>query len=320
MNVNTRNERRSMIKIQPLTTRDMPKVPRAQSNKQPFWCIACSPLKAEQQQAGFTVLDVRHQLIMSLIKCSNTSEEVDIDFHKCLDKYAASKWLRTGCVPMRKGKFNLPLVHWVCILGKYRVLEYLVTEKGFDLSVKVGRNKEGPLYSMARHLGRGLNARSSSEYARNIFSNVLDVFIKCTPGALGEKDAKSHDTIFHFLARRCNIDPCSRLYLKILLVRIKECENISLENKEKILSAENRKGNTFLHLLVSDESSANTVTYFCENFGVTAQRMSKTYNKFHKTPRQIAVERRCLAMLRALGAPDAVFISLSRGLITRKEE
>lgn len=308
------------VKIIDLLYQHFFQAPSAQAHEIPFWCTDCSPLCSESRRTGFTVPDVRHKLIISLIKCSNTHRIENIDFEKCLDKYSASKWFHTGCVPTRKAKFNFPLVHWACILGKYKVLEYLITEKGFDLSVKVGRNKEGPLYSMVRHLSSGFNARSSTDYVRNIFGNIVDVFLRYTPEVLCEKDAKSHDTILHFLARRCNMDPCSRLYLKILLAMIKESDNISSEKKDEILSAVNKKGNTFLHLVVSDESSANTVTYFCENFGVIAQRMSKTWNKLHKTPRQIAVERRCFAMLRALGAPDAVFNSLSRGLVTRKEE
>jgi len=295
----------------------MPKAPCAQANKRPVWCTDCY---TESRWTGFTIPDVRHELIILLIKCSNTNKVDNIDFEKCLDKYAAAKWFRTGCVPARRGKFRFPLVHWACILGKYKILEFLVNEKGLDLSVKVRKNKEGPLYSMVRHLSSGLNARSSNEYLRNIFGNVLDVFLRYTPEVLCEKDAKSQDTILHFLARRCNMDPCSRLYLKILLVQINESENIPLEKKDEILSAVNKKGNTFLHLVVSDDSSANTVTYFCENFGTIAQRMSKSWNNLHKTPRQIAVERRCFAILRALGAPDAVFNSLSRGLIMQKEE
>lgn len=262
-----------------------------------------------------------HELIISLIKCSNTNEMENVDFEKCVDKYAAAKWFRTGRIPSKRGsKLRFPLVHWVCILGKYRILEYLVNEKGFDLSVKVVKNKEGPLYSMVRHLSSGMNARRTTEYVRNIFGNILDVFLRYTPEVLCEKDIKSHDTILHFLARRCNTDPYSRLYLKIVLVKIKESDNIPAEKEDEILSVVNKKGNTFLHLVVSDDSSASSVTYFCENFGITAQRMSKSWNNLHKTPRQIAVERRCFAMLRALGAPDAVFNSLSRGLITQQEE
>ena len=280
----------------------------------------CSPSSSESCWSGFTFSEGHHEIIASLMKCSNTEEQGNADFKQCLDKHLAKKWLHSSCVPSKKGKPRFPLIHWVCILGKYRVLEYLVKEKGFDLSKKIGRNKDGPLHSMIRYLGSSLNPRSSSEYVGNIFLNIFAIFLKYMPEVLSEKDVKSHDTLLHFLARRCNMNPCSRLYLNVLLVKIKETSCIPPEKKDEILSAANKRGDTFLHLIVSDDSSANTVLYFVENFGITAQRLSKTWNTLHKTPRQIAVERRCLAMLRALGAPDAVFNSLSRGLITHKEE
>lgn len=312
-----------MLNTLQFTPSNMPKVPSivsTQAYKRPFWCIDCTPLCTESRWSGITFPEVHHDLILSLMTCSNTYEIENTDFKKCLDKYATKKWLHSGCVASRRGKPRLPLVHWVCILGKYRILEYLVKEKGFNLSLKIGRNKEGPLHSMIRHLSSSLNPRSSTEYVGNIFLNVFDVFLRYTPEVLSEKDGKTHDTLLHFLARRCNMNPCSRLYLHILLVKIKEIPNIPSEKKDEILSAVNKRGNTFLHLVVSDDSSANTVTYFLENFATTAQRLSKTWNILRKTPRQIAVEKRCFAMLRALGAPDAVFNSLSRGLIMHKEE
>ncbi|XP_068747513.1 uncharacterized protein [Montipora capricornis] len=292
-----------------------------QTSKQLIWCTDCKSSHTGHAGSGFTESDICHRLIISLIKCSNTSRTENIDFEKCLEKYAAAKWFHSGKVPVKKGKFKFPLVHWACVLGKYLILEYLVTEKGFDLSVKVGRHKEGPLHSMVRHLRTGLNAQIPADYIlRNAFCNILDVFLRYMPEAFSEKDVKTHDTILHFLARRCNMDPCSRIYLKILLAKIKESSELSAQTKDEVLSAANKKGNTFLHLLVSDESSARTVTYLCDNFGSTAQRISKTWNNLHKTPRQIAVEKRCFAMLRALGAPAVVLNSLSRGSITWKEE
>ena len=66
------------------------------------------------------------------MKCSNGSEIDKTDFKKSLDKFAKTKWLRSGCIPDRDEKLRLPLVHWACMLGKYKALEYLVSEKGFD--------------------------------------------------------------------------------------------------------------------------------------------------------------------------------------------
>lgn len=137
---------------------------------------------------------------MSLVKCTNTTETEKTEFKKVLDKFAKTKWLRGDCVPDKNDKIRFPLVHWACILGKYKPLEYLVSEKGFELTVKTGKNQEGPLFSMVQHFSSGANPKWSSEYIEGMFGQVIDVFLKYTPEVLCEKETNNDDTILHFCA------------------------------------------------------------------------------------------------------------------------
>ena len=248
------------------------------------------------------------------MKCSNGSEIDKTDFKKSLDKFAKTKWLRSGCIPDRDEKLRLPLVHWACMLGKYKPLDYLVSEKGFELAIKVGKNERGPLHSMVQHLHSCLNPKSSKEYVSNMFGNIVDVFLKYTIDVLCQKDPSTGDTILHFLAKRCCSDTFSRIYLKTLLVKIKENAKVSQEKLYEILSAVNKRGDTFLHVIVPDEESVPTLNYFFGNFGLNSEKISKAKNNFGKTPRQIAVEKRSFQMLKALGAPDVVINSLQKAV------
>lgn len=251
---------------------------------------------------------------MSLVKCTNTTETEKTEFKKVLDKFTKTKWLRGDCVPDKNDKIRFPLVHWACILGKYKPLEYLVSEKGFELTVKTGKNQGGPLFSMVQHFSSGANPKWSSEYIEGMFGQVIDVFLKYTPEVLCEKETNNDDTILHFCAKRCSSDSCSRAFLKILLLKIKESDKFSTEKEEEILSAVNKKGDTFLHLMVADEKSTETLNYLCGNFGSASEKLSKGKNSFGKTPRQIAVEKRSFEMLKGLGAPDIVINSLKKAV------
>ena len=291
-----------------------------QSNKEPFhqgtvWPpVRCTPLCFKDGPTGCSNAGKHHELIMTLAKCSNTSETDKTDFRKSLDKFTKTKWLRNDCVPDKNEKIRFPLVHWACILGKYKALEYLVSEKGFELMVKVGKNQQGALQSMAEHLKTGLNPKSSKEWVCTMFGNIIDIFLKNVPEVFCEKQTSTDDTILHFLAKRCSSDAFSRMYLKTVLVKIKESDNISPEKLEEILSAVNKRGDTFLHVIVSDEESVDTLEYFFGNFGLTSEKISKAKNNFGKTPRQIAVEKRSFKMLKALGAPDVVINSLKKAV------
>ena len=240
------------------------------------------------------------------------------DFKKSLEKFIKTKWIRTDCVPEKNDKLRFPLVHWACILGKYKPLEYLVSEKGFELTVKVGKNKQGPLHSMVQHLNSGLNPKSSKEYTGNMFGYIVDIFLKYVPEVLCEKDASLGDTILHFLAKRCSSNPFSRIYLKILLAKVKESDKVAPDKVEEILSAVNKRGDTFLHLLMSDNESVDSLDYFFKHFGTVSEKISKAKNNFGKTPRQLAVEKRSFEMLRALGAPDVVIDSMKKAVAGRK--
>ena len=252
---------------------------------------------------------------MSLAKVANTSSDLEkTDFKKALDKFTKTKWLRNDCVPDKNDKIRFPLVHWACILGKYRPLEYLISEKGFELTVKVGKNKEGPLFSTAQQLSRGVSPKCSKDYIGNLFGNVVDVFLKFMPEALSVKETSNNDTILHFCARHCCSDPFSRIYLNVLLRKIKESDKFSTEKEETLLAAVNKKGDSFLHLMVADEGSTDTLTYFLGTFGSTSENISKAKNNVGKTPRQIAVEKRSFSMLKALGAPDIVINSLKKAV------
>lgn len=251
---------------------------------------------------------------MTLAKCSNGSEMEKTDFKKSLEKFIKTKWIHTDCVPEKNEKLRFPLVHWACILGKYKPLEYLVSEKGFELTVKVGKNKLGPLHSMVQHLSSGLNPKSSKEYTGNMFGYIVDIFLKYVPEVLSEKDASLGDTILHFLAKRCSSNPFSRIYLKILLAKVKESDKVTPDKVEEILSAVNKRGDTFLHLIVSDDASVDSLDYFFKHFGTISEKISKAKNNFGKTPRQLAVEKRSFEMVRALGAPDVVINSMKKAV------
>ena len=251
---------------------------------------------------------------MSLVKCTNHAESERMEFKKALDKFAKTKWLRGDCVPDKNDKNRFPLIHWACILGKYKVLEYLVSEKGFELTTKTGKNQEGPLFSMAQYFSKGVNPKSSTEYIESMLGHILDVFLNYMPEALCEKETSNDDSILHCCAKHCSSDPCSRALLKVLLSKIKESDKFSAEKEENFLSAVNKKGDTFLHLMVADEKSVETLNYLFGNFASASEKLSKTKNNQGKTPRQIAVEKRCFEMLKGLGAPDIVINSLKKAV------
>ena len=251
---------------------------------------------------------------MSLIKCTNNVETAKTEFKKALDKFAKTKWLCGDCIPDKNDKILFPLIHWACILGKYKVLEYLVSEKGFQLTGKRGENQEGPLFSMAQHFSFVVNPKSSNEYTESMIGHVIDIFLKYMPEALCEKEIGNDDSILHCCAKRCSSDPCSRAFLKILLLKIKESDKFSIEKEDNFLSTVNKKGDTFLHLMVVDEKSTETLNYLFGNFVSASEKLSKTKNNQGKTPRQIAVENRSFEMLRGLGAPDIVINSLKKAV------
>ena len=251
---------------------------------------------------------------MSLVKCTNHAESERMEFKKALDKCAKTKWLRGDCVPEKNDKMRFPLIHWACILGKYKVLDHLVSEKGFELTTKTGKNQEGPLFSMAQNFSEGVNPKSSTEYIESMLGHTLDVFLKYMPEALCEKENSNDDSILHCCAKHCSSDPCSRALLKVLLSKIKESDKFSAEKEENFLSAVNKKGDTFLHLMVTDEKSIETLNYLFGNFASASEKLSKTKNNQGKTPRQIAVEKRCFEMLKGLGAPDIVINSLKKAV------
>lgn len=225
-----------------------------------------------------------------------------------------TKWIRDDCVPDKNDKLRFPLVHWACIFGRHRLLEYLVSEKGFQLTVKVGKNQEGPLFSMVQHLSTGMHPKCSREYLGSVFGNVVDIFLKYIPEGLFERESCDNNTILHVCAKRCSADPHSRKFLEVLLLKIKESDKFPPEKEEEILSAVNKKGDTFLHLMVADEMSTETLTYFFSNFSKFSENISKAKNNFGKTPRQIAVEKKSFKMLKALGAPDVVIKSLQNAM------
>ena len=255
---------------------------------------------------------------MSLVKCTNNAGTEKTEFKKALDKFAKTKWLREGCVPDKNDKIQYPLIHWACIHAKYKALEYLVSEKGFELSVKTGKNREGPLFSMAQRFPIGVNPKSSTEYIENMLGNVLDVFLKYMPEALCEKETNNNDSILHCCAKLCSPDSgcgaLARVLMKILLIKIKESDRFSAEKEENLLLSVNKKGDTFLHLLVADEESTKTLKYLFGNFASASEKLSKTKNNQGKTPRQIAVEKRSFEMLKGLGAPDIVINSLKKAV------
>ena len=248
------------------------------------------------------------------MKCTNQAEIEKTEFKKALDKFAKTKWLRGDCVPDKNDKIRFPLIHWACILGKYKVLEYLVSQKGFELTVKTGKNQEGPLFSMAQNFSRGVDPKSSIKYIESMLGHILEVFLKYMPEALCEKETNSDDSVLHCCAKRCCSDTHSRAFLKVLLLKIKESDKFSAEKEEDFLSAVNKKGDTFLHLMVADEKSTETLNYLFGNFASASEKLSKTKNNQGKTPRQIAVEKRSLEMLKGLGAPDIVINSLKKAV------
>jgi len=251
---------------------------------------------------------------MSLVKCANNAEAGKMEFKKTLDKFTKTKWLRGDCVPDKNVEMQFPLIHWACILAKYKALEYLVSEKGFELTVKTGKSQEGPLFSMAQCFSFGVNPKWSTEYIEGMLGHILDVFLKYMPEALCEKETNNDDSILHCCAKQCSSDSCSRALLKTLLLKIKESDKFSAEKEENLLSSVNKKGDTFLHLMVADEKSTDTLNYLFGNFASASEKLSKTKNNQGKTPRQIAVEKRSFEMLKGLGAPDIVINSLKKAV------
>lgn len=249
---------------------------------------------------------------MVLVRCTNIPNQ-EKEFQQCLQRYKKQGWLYKDCVPDKAEELRYPLVHWACILGKHIALEVLV-EKGFDLSIlmknEVSNVKQNALFSMARQLRQGTNPKLTDAQVAYLFGNVFEVFLKHNSQVIAWQEEGSGDSILHFCCKQGVSNSLARLYLQEILKRIKSCKpGLSNKDKIEILGVKNKEGNNLVHELVQCTNCPG-VLYFSENMGDVFGELSRAKNLASKTPRQVAVEKQSVEMLKALGAPEVVINSV----------
>lgn len=207
-----------------------------------------------------------HKLLLSLLKCSNYNygaPHVDV-FIKHVKEYVNqlgkfSDVLANADLPEPVASFKYPLVHWVCVLGKFKVLEKLATMKEFNLGVQSERTGETGLHRMLLSLDRiEVRKKSPTKTILEVFSKTLRTLTDNLPSVITLCN-KEGDTPFHCLAKvildctneleRMNTYEGYFEHLVKELNRLRTSGNLTPEIVRELLLKTNNSQETFLHIL-----------------------------------------------------------------------
>lgn len=164
-----------------------------------------------------------------------------------------------GDLPDPVPSFKYPLVHWVCVLGKFKVLEKLAAMKEFDLGVQSERTGETGLHRMLLSLDQAMvRKKSPTKMILEVFSKTLRTLTENLPSVISICN-KEGDTPFHCLAKVI-LDCTGELekmntyegYFEHLvkeLTRLKTSSKLTPEDVRELLLKTNNSQETFLHIL-----------------------------------------------------------------------
>lgn len=162
-------------------------------------------------------------------------------------------------LPDPVASFKYPLVHWACVLGKFKVLERLAAMKEFNLGVQSERTGETGLHRMLLSLDRAIVRRKSpSKTILEVFSKTLRTLTENLPSVITICN-KEGDTPFHCLAKVI-LDCTGELermntyegYFERLvkeLTRLRSTGKLTPEIVRELLLKTNNSQETFLHIL-----------------------------------------------------------------------
>lgn len=95
---------------------------------------------------------------------------------------------------------------------------------------------------------------------------------------LCEKEINNDDLILYCFVKRCSSDIYFRVFLKVLLLKIKESVKFLFEKEENFLLAVNKKGDIFFYFMVVDEKLIEILSYLFVNFVFVSEKLFKIKN------------------------------------------
>ena len=217
-------------------------------------------------------------------------------------------------IPDPAEEFQFPLVHWACVLGKYKLLETLASRPEVDFTIASKQTGETALHRTLLYLeeqGSLAEVRMSSKQKVKVFSEVLDVLTKRNPTILTIPN-KEGDSPFHILAKAifdCTVQSsrlsCFEGFFTVMLAKLKELEQLSTLRPgglEQILTTTDQNEETFLHILACREGVGHLlIKKVLQSLDFsTVQSLKKKVNNKGKTASDIAKELGSLEMAQML--------------------
>ena len=219
-----------------------------------------------------------HRLLLSLLKCSNYnygSAMAYLDsFMKQVHEYVnqpgkCSDVLANADLPDQATSFQYPLVHWACVLGKFKVLERLAAMKEFNLGVQSERTGETGLHRMLLSLDQTMvRKKSPSKTILEVFSKTLRTLTENLPRLITIFN-KEGDTPFHCLAKvildctgeleRMNMYEGYFGCLVKELTRLRSTGKLTPDVVRELLLKTNNSQETFLHILACRQGVGHRV-------------------------------------------------------------
>lgn len=209
-----------------------------------------------------TCTATHHKLLVSLLNCPNTDHAAakDVFVEQVMEFITqAGKSARTkvnSSLPDPVASFKYPLVHWVCVLGKFKVLAKLAEMKEFNLAVQSGRTGETGLHRMLLSLDEVLKKRPV-QMVLEVFAKTLRTLTDSVPSII-TKCNNERDTPFHCLAKiilDCRGEQKMLTYEGYLELLLQELTYLKTSGKlmpdtvQKLLLKTNKSKDTFLHIL-----------------------------------------------------------------------
>ena len=167
--------------------------------------------------------------------------------------------LANADLPDHVASFQYPLVHWACVLGKFKVLERLAARKEFNLGVQSERTGETGLHRMLMSLDQAMvRKKSPNKTILEVFSKTLRTLTENLPRLITICN-KEGDTPFHCLAKVI-LDSTGELermnmyegYFECLvkeLTRLRSTGKLTPDVVRELLLKTNNSQETFLHIL-----------------------------------------------------------------------
>lgn len=219
-------------------------------------------------------------------------------------------------LPDPMDSFKYPLVHWVCVLGKFKVLEKLATMKEFNLGVQSNRTGETGLHRMLLSLDRAMvRKKSPTKTILEVFSKTLKTLTNKLPSIITVCN-KEGDTPFHCLAKvildctgeleRMNTYEGYFEHLVKELTRLKTSGKLTPEIVRELLLKANNSQETFLHILACRHGVGHRVIKsVLKNIDTEIMDVLKeTVNAYGKTPSDLAEDLRSYEMAAILRPRD----------------